>query len=334
MNPRRFSFVVLTAIMLVAAGCSKSAPEAKPAPKPVAEAAKPSPQPAAAKPSAPKPAPKPKPAPVPEPEPAPMPEILFSLRGPEAGRLANERPLFVAVRVESSVDKPDALMLAPATGHWSDAVSVELVAAGAAEKILLRAQRIDEADAPAAAPLGTGKAAAGTWLFPSAEIAKLPPGDYRVQVKLAITEGTGWRGAVGSESQDVILIAAGAASAPEQQAERALALAGEAMLAKDWPKAAAILDERLAADPDHLALLKTRALLCLQGGNPIAANACVGRAMARVMREEWKHPPADLHLLSQAVMAAMAEPVAAPSLPDWSFPPPAVLAPLPSAAGK
>jgi hypothetical protein len=325
MNPRRFSFVVLTAIMLVAAGCSKRAPEAKPAPKPVAEAAKPSPQPAAAKPSA------PKPAPVPEPEPKPVPDVLFSLRGLDSGQLANDRPLFVGVRVESSVDKEAALTLAPATGRWSDGVKVELTAAGAPEKVLLQAQRTDGAGEAAAATLGTAQAAEGTWLFPSAEIAQLAPGDYQVQVKLGIADGTGWHGNVTGEPAAFKLVAAAAAVTPAQQAERALALAGEAMLAKDWPKAAAILDERLAADPDNIDLLKTRAMLCLEGGNPLAANVCANRAWARVMRERWEHPPADLHVLNQVVMAAMTKAPAGPPtpLPAWSMPPAVVLAPLP-----
>lgn len=335
MNPRNFILCALSvALILVAPGCAKRAPEAKPEPV-VQPATTQKPAPVQTAQPVPKPAQKPKPAPTePEPEPEPMPEILFSLRGPDASRLANDRPLLVAVRIESSVDKEAALTLAPTSGRWSDGVSVELAAASAPEKVLLRAKRVEAPDSQAAATLGAGQAAEGVWIFSSSEITALAPGEYRVRVTLVVEDGTGWRGKAAGEPQDVILIAAGAVSAPEQQAERALALAGEAMLAKDWPKAAAILDEHLAADPDHLGLLKTRALLCLQGDNPIAANACVGRAMARVMREEWKHPPADLHLLGQAVMAAMAKPVATPSLPDWSFPPSAVLAPLPSAAGK
>lgn len=327
---------VLAATVLLAAGCSKRAPE--PPPKPVTESAQPKPKPAPvpiAKTPAPKPAPKPKPAPVPapvpEPEPEPVPDILFSLRGLDSGRLANDRPLFVAVRVEPSVESSKTLTLAPAAGGWSDGLKVELTAAGAPGKILLQAQRIESGATAAAAALGAGEAAEGTWLFPSSEIARLAPGDYAVQVKLAMADGPGWHGSVAGEPAPFQLVAATAAATPEQLSQRAVALAGEAMLAKDWPKAAQLLDERLAADPNDIDVLKSRAALCLQGGNPVAANACVGRAWARVMAEKWAHPPVDLYLLAQAVASAMTKkpegPVGQP-LPAWSFPPAAVLAPL------
>jgi hypothetical protein len=236
------------------------------------------------------------------------------------------------VRIESSVEKEAALTLAPAGGSWSSAVSVELAAVGSPGKVLLRAQRVDVADGVASATLGTGQAAEATWLFPSVEITKLVPGDYQVQVKLAIPDGAGWHGSVAGEPVHFALVAAVAATTVEQQTQRAVALAGEAMLAQDWPKAAQLLDERLATDPDNIDLLKTRAVLCLQGDNPLGANACVNRALARVAREKWTHPPADLYVLGQAAMAALSKPVdpaAKSPLPAWSFPPQAVLAPLP-----
>jgi len=335
MNARRPFFIVLFTVLLLAGGCSKRKPEPSPvpapAPVPKAEAAKP--PPVAATPAAIKPKPKPKSAaPLPEPEPEPVPEILFSLRGLESGRLANDRPLYVAVRAESSVDSEKTLNLAPASGSWSDAIKVELSPAGSSAKILLQARRVDVSDEAPSATLGNGEAAGGTWLFASADIAKLSPGDYQVQVKLAIADGAGWRGNVAGEPETFSLIAAPGAATPDQQTQRAIALAGEAALAQDWAKAAQLLDERLATDPNNIDLLKSRAALCLQGGNPIAANACVGRAWARVIAEKWVHPPEDLYMLNQAVMAAMAKPASAPAaapLPDWSFPPKSVLAPLP-----
>ncbi|MEO6992964.1 MAG: hypothetical protein ABI273_05020 [Lacunisphaera sp.] len=327
---------VLAVVLLIwIGGCAKHEPAAKPAPTPFPQpVAKLMPAPTPAVHPATKPASKPKPKlpPAPVPEPVPTPEVLFSLRGPEGGRLANDRPLFVAVRVESSVDKEAALCLAPAKGRWSDALSVELVSAGSPEKALLQAQRADGADEAAAATLGTGQAAEGTWLFSSAGIAKLTPGDYRVQVKLSVADGAGWRGTAAGEPVSVTLYTAGGSATPEQQVQQALAWAAEAMAAKNWPKAAQLLDERLAADPDNIDLLKTRAVLCLEGKNLLAANVCVNRAWARVMREKWTHPPADLYALSQAVMAAFSQPPAATAgepPPAWTMPPAGVLAPLP-----
>ncbi len=343
MNRRPLTiYLAATTLLLAAAACSKREPAAKPAATPAksqSEATKPVVAPVPAVPAKENPAPKPKtppmpkPSPAPEPEAPPVPEVLFSLRGLEGGRLANDRPLFVSVRIESSVDREAALTLAPAGGRWSDGLKVELVAAGAPDKVLLQAQRIDGADESAAATLGTGRAAEGTWLFPSAEITRLAPGDYAVRVTLAIPDGNGWHGTVAGEPAAFKLGAPAAAVTPEQQAQRAVALAGEAMLAKDWPKAAQLLDERLAVDPDNIDLLKTRAVLCLEGNDPLAANVCVNRAWARVMREKWTHPPADLYVLSQAAMAALAQPPADTKtpLPKWTMPPAAVLAPLESA---
>ncbi len=69
-------------------------------------------------------------------------------------------------------------------------------------------------------------------------------------------------------------------------------------------------------------------MLCLQGDNPLGANACVNRALARVAREKWTHPPSDLYVLNQAVMSALSKPVdpaAKSPLPAWSFPPQVVV---------
>jgi hypothetical protein len=273
------------------------------------------------------------PPPAPEPEPEPMPEIFFSLRGTRNGRIANDRPLFVGVRIELSGDSAKTIALAPASGAWSNAVKIGLSAVGAPDKVLLQAERAgDAADAPTAT-LGSGSAAEGTWWFASADLAKLPPGDYRVQVKLAIPDGAGWHGSVAGEPANFALVAAEAATTPEQQTQRALARAEEAMLAQDWPKAAQLLDERLAMEPDNIELLQSRAVVCLEAGNVTAANACVNRAWARVTREKWMHPPADLYVLTQTVAAAFTQaPVHVKSpLPQWSVPPDAVLAPLPDA---
>lgn len=331
MNPHRFTRTILIPALLIVAGCSKRATEPAPDTTPKSAAAtaatKPPSKPVATT-SAKKPAPLPTPAPEPEPE--PVPAILFSLRGLADGQLATDRPLFVGVRVEPSIESAKTLTLAPATGHWRDALKVELVATTAPEKILLQAQRAGGDTAAAPVTLGSDQVAEGTWYFPSANIARLAPGDYAVQVTLAIPDGTGWHGNAAADPVPFKLVATSAATTPEQQDQRALALASEAMLAKDWPKAAQLLDERLATDPDNIDLLKTRALLCLEGGNALAANACVSRAWARVIREKWEHPPAELYMLNQAVLAAMTKPSTA-AVPAWTQPPAAVLAPLPDA---
>ncbi len=328
--------VLLAGWLLVAGGCSKRASEEKaPPPKPAAgpaPATSAAPQPAKSSPVAAQPAvrPKAKLEPAPEPPPAPpVPDVLFSLRGLESGRLANDRPLFVAVRVESPVDKEAAFTLAPANGRWSDGVGVELAAAGSADKILLRAQRIDGSDGEATPTLGTDQTAEGLWRFSSAEIAKLSPGDYQVQVKLTLADGAGWHGQAAAEPVAFALTAAGATTG--SQTNPVLALVEDAMLTKDWPKAAQLLDAPLAMDPDNLDLLKMRAMLCLEGGDLLGANVCVNRAWARVMREQWQHPPEDLYALSQIVSAGMSQPNAVPKdpLPAWTKLPDAVLARLP-----
>lgn len=333
--------ILAVAVTLAAGGCSKkSASETKTeAPRPEVKSEAPvttAPAVKAQAQTAPKPvAAKPKAAPEPEVPPEPVPEVLFSVQGLEAGQVTNDRPLFVSVRVESSVEKEAALTLAPASGRWSDGVSVELVAVGAPENVLLRAKRVEASDGDAAATLGTGQAAEGLWLFSSGEVATLSPGAYRVRVLLAVADGDGWRGKAAGEAVDVTLVAAGGNATPRQQTAQVLALANEAMLAKDWAKAAQVLDGRLTTEPDDVELLKARALLCLQGDNIVAAHACVSRAWARGEREKWTHPPVDLYAISQAVMAAMAkvpEPAAKTALPTWSFPSAAVMTPAPKVA--
>ncbi len=120
-------------------------------------------------------------------------------------------------------------------------MKVELSAASSSEKILLQAQPSGGAGDVPTATLGFGSAAEGTWRFASADLAKLSPGDYRVQVKLAIPDGTGWHGSVAGEPANFALVAAVAPTTPEQQTQRAIALAQEAMLAQDWPRAAQLL---------------------------------------------------------------------------------------------
>jgi len=111
--------------------------------------------------------------------------------------------------------------------------------------------------------------------------------------------------------------------------QRTMALAHEAVLADAPQEAARLLDSLLTGDPDNIPLLTMRGALCARGGAYHAAMACVNRAMRRVEREGWTHPPIELfELENQVAIALMTPSVAQVALPDWTRPPASVLTPL------
>lgn len=259
---------------------------------------------------------------------ASAPEVLLSLSGPVRGELESGEPLFVSVRIEAP-EEGAKFVLAPATGGWQGAVAVELTSA-AAGGTTLQATPVAPAAESSPLTLDTEQSAEGMWLFSSAGIARLPMGSYRVQVRLVILNGAGWKGTATSEESELKIVPAAATPSRERLDRRAVVLASEAMATDGFSQAARLLDQRLVVDPDNVELLKARALLCVRGGNFPAANACVNRAWTRVMREQWSHPPQDLYLLSQTIAQAVLSGAASEGgpLPEWSVPPANVLEPI------
>jgi hypothetical protein len=263
---------------------------------------------------------------------AASPELLLSVRGLEDGRLERDLPLFVSLYIEASGVKNATLVLAPKKGNWSDAVQVELLSATPGTPPILARKLTGSEDDPAMT-LDAERAVEGVWFFPSSELTKLTPGDYRVQAKLVMAEGGGWKGTALSESVAVKIIAATVNDndARDRAGRRVLALANEAIAMAQFSTAARLIDERLEVDPEQIEFLKLRAVLCLHGGNPAGANACVNRAWDRVMREQWTHPPRDLYLLTQTVTSALLQTprdAAQGNPPAWSIPSDKVRAPI------
>lgn len=256
--------------------------------------------------------------------PAPAPEVSLSLRGVGDHTIEVGEPLFVAVRIEVPEESTAAIELAPAGGSWADQVAVGLAGlAGGSPR--LPAQPVARPE-NAAVTLDAAHIAGGVWFLSSATTGKLAPGDYLVRAQLAIHDGHGWKGETGSDEVTVHVVAPSNKSARVMQ--RTIAKAYEAELTGSPQAAARLLDALLADDPDNVSLLTVRGALCARAGDYRAALACVNRAMSRLEREKWTHPPIELfELEDQVVRALMAADGTQPALPDWTRLPASVLAP-------
>ena len=254
------------------------------------------------------------------------PEVSVSLRGVADHTIEVGEPLFVAVRIDVPDESNATIELAPGSGTWADSVEVEISGAENGAPIL-HAQPAAKPES-AIATLDAERAAGGVWFLSSATSGKLAPGEYLVHARLMIHDGTGWKGEAVSEESVLHIVATSAAT--ERVIQRTMALAHEAVLADAPQKAARLLDALLTDDPDNIPLLTMRGALCARGGDYHAAMVCVNRAMSRVDREGWTHPPIELfELENQVAIALMTPSVAQVALPDWTRPPASVLARLP-----
>src|ERR1035437_7117478 len=254
------------------------------------------------------------------------PEVSVTLRGAADHTIEVGEPLFVAVRIDVPDESDATIELAPGSGTWADAVEVEISgASNGAPK--LHAQLVAKPES-AIATLDAERNAGGVWFLSSATSGKLAPGEYLVHARLMIHDGTGWKGE--AVSDEIALHIAATSTATERVIQRTMALAHEAVLADAPQEAARLLDSLLTGDPDNIPLLTMRGALCARRGAYHAAMACVNRAMRRVEREGWTHPPIELfELEDQVAIALMAPSVTQVALPDWTRPPASVLAPLP-----
>jgi hypothetical protein len=254
------------------------------------------------------------------------PEVSVSLRGVPDHTIEVGEPLFVAVRIDVPDERNATVELAPGSGTWADSVEVEISGAENGAPIL-HGQPAAKPES-AIATLDAERAVGGVWFLSSATSGKLVPGEYLVHARLMIHDGTGWKGEAVSDESVLHIVATSAAT--ERVIQRTMALAHEAVLADALQKAARLLDALLTDDPDNIPLLTMRGALCARGGDYHAAMVCVNRAMSRVDREGWTHPPIELfELENQVAIALMTPSVAQVALPDWTRPPASVLARLP-----
>ena len=251
----------------------------------------------------------------------PAPELSLSLRGVGDDALEQGEPLRVAVRLESTAPGAGPVVLAPATGTWADAVSVELLSPNDSMPVA-RARLVGE-PATARATLDQNRIAGGLWLFSASAMQNLAPGPYVVRARLAIRGGAGWSGEV---SDEVPLRVIAISSVPERVSARTLARAEIAFSANAFEAAARLLDGVLANSPDDFELLCLRADVALSGGNPIAAMICINRAAQMISPKTPGPPPLILSDVQSRVYAARlsgSSNLASP--PNWTWPPASVL---------
>ncbi len=250
----------------------------------------------------------------------PAPEIYLSLRGIEGETAEQGEPLHVVVRLNAPREAAAAISLSPASGAWSEAVSVEFTRVDG-EAALVRAVPLGRPDSPVAT-LDAGHVAGGLWRFSPESMRGIAPGSYVVRARLAIRNGTGWIGEIVSDETPLQIVAP--ANSTDGVSQRAAIRARDAMLDGRGEEAATVIDAVLVRTPDDQRLLDIRAELALQAGNPMAAMICLNRASHQsgsgqpdIEREELK---------TRALAALYREGVPPANPPNWSWPPASVLA--------
>jgi hypothetical protein len=256
--------------------------------------------------------------------PAAAPELSLALRGLLDDALEQGELLRVVLRIESSGEGNGRVDLAPASGTWAGAVAVEILAA-AGGQVVARGTAVGAPASPRAT-IDRERIAGGMWIFPASATQGLARGDYLVRARLALKGGAGWSGEVSSEEVPFGIIPV--SNAPERVSARTLARAQIAFSQGAFQEAARLLDAVLAKTPDDFDLLCLRADAALSGGNPTAAMICVSRAARLLSPQTPGPPPLILHEVQQRVLTAQLARNAAPaSVPEWTWPPVAVLRP-------
>lgn len=251
------------------------------------------------------------------------PDISLSLRGVGDDTIEQGEPLRITLRLSVPREFAGEIKLAPVTGLWSDAISVELVSVkdGA---VVARGALVGQPSTPVAI-LSTAKIAGGLWVIPAAAMKPVLPGDYMVRGRLAINAGQGWSGEVGSDEIPLHVVAI--SETAYRVTQRVINLAHEALLAGHVEAAATIIDPVLQRTPDDGRLLVVRADIAERAGNPLAALICLSRGQ-RTAPLRGIGPPA---LESEAVGARarasfQGDKMPSTNPPAWSWPPAAVLA--------
>ncbi|WP_414662106.1 hypothetical protein [Horticoccus sp. 23ND18S-11] len=243
------------------------------------------------------------------------PLLSLSLRGVRDGRVTPGEPVGVAVRLSVPARSTAAIVIAPERGGWTDAISIEL-AREVGDRAVAAGAVMGKPDTPRIT-VEAKSAVGGVWLISSAAMQAVPPGNYVVRAQLNVDSGSGWKGRVRSAPLRLTVVPVSTEAA--RAAQRAAALAFEAVAANRPEAAAGLLDAQLKLTPDDRSLLLLRAAIAEHAGNETAALALVNRAARGVSPQA--PPPADLHAAQarlQAKLLAPPTPGAAPAPPAWS----------------
>jgi len=236
-----------------------------------------------------------------EPAPALAPEISLSLRGVAQRTIEQGEPLFVAVLVEAPTDSAADLRLAPSIGSWSDAMVVELLEDKEGTAVA-RATRVVAPTDAAVTLSAASPATSAVWSFPSSVTQGLAPGAFSIRARLAIQDGSGWKGEARSEELRCELAAP--STQPARIVQRTLNLAREAAIAGRAQEAQRLVDTLLREWPDSVPLLMARAELATEAGDHRGALVYVDRAWAIAQPNPTQHPLSALFELEQRIARA------------------------------
>jgi hypothetical protein len=253
----------------------------------------------------------------------PTPEISVSLRWVEDDVVEQGEPLRIIVRLTASPDTGGPIELAPASGAWSDAITVELAPASGGATVA-RAEVVGKVVTPHAT-LDATQVAGGLWQMSSQAMQRVVPGDYVVRARLVIRGGSGWNGDVVSEDTPIKVVAASASA--DRVTQRTINQAQEALLTDHIEAATTIIDAVLQRTPDDKRLLLVRADIADRAGNPMAAMLCLNRARSTNPPSGNGQPPIEQEELQTRIMGSLfGDKPRSENPPTWSWPPFAVIA--------
>ena len=252
----------------------------------------------------------------------PTPEISLSLRGVGEEIVEQGEPLHIAVRLDAPREISEAIELAPSSGAWSDAITVELAPAGGAP--VAHAEAMGKPATPRAT-LSANQVAGGLWRLSGEAMQRIAPGDYVVRARLAIAAGTGWTGEVVSDETPIQVVPM--SDSADRVTQRTISRARDALLSARIQDAATVVDAVLERTPDDPALLTLRADIADRAGNPHAAMICLNRFLRLRTGMGTGQPPIELEELRTRIMTELLADDALPrNPPAWSWPPAAVVA--------
>ena len=258
-------------------------------------------------------------------QPTPDPEVSLSLRGVSEHTIEVGEPLRVAVRTGTTAESSSSIQLAPANGSWINATKVEILSS-VGGNVVATALPVSKSQERSIITLDQEHSADSLWWFPAEGGTSFKPGDYFVRAKLVIRDGTGWKGEIESEMARLHVVAA--SDDPARASKRVLSRSYSLILEGELAKAAGVLDKVLVEDPNNVDVLALRAALSLKGGDPMAAQACIDRALTLAARIGGE-PSVGLHELASRIYVAASDGSPSEAVATWVAPPQNVFIPVP-----